>query len=378
MLTVEVIGLHTLPTLSNLGITSAAEDFLPYFVLFGILAIWVLFDGLGRKMAANAVMWSLGTALLGALVIPFYLAKRPLKIGEVREGGVAWNVLKNFAILWTVIMAAVFVVWLKTIGDITRNVTSSAAMAGTGIGMVLGFAMLGAVWFLPTFGAALLGFLMKKNSLVEVGPTGALNSSDSKASMVNGWAGVLGCAVIAIIVISVVGNSKKPISTNAQDISAEPSTPASEPMKVASWQVQDTKTEMDGIRETSLSLASENEIEGFIGSHKGYLGIRCSKGKPDVYVNIGGPFESVYGEFNSVRVRLKLDQGSPSSQNWIESTSRNAAFASSPVKLIKQLAGAKTLLFEFTPFEKRETTLRFDLGDLGAKLSAESEVCGWK
>src|SRR5258708_28900846 len=76
-----------------------------YLVLYGIFALWVLQDGLSRKLATSAAGWTLGTLLLGPIILPVYLAKRPLKKGEVREGGTAWNILKNFAVLWTVLMA---------------------------------------------------------------------------------------------------------------------------------------------------------------------------------------------------------------------------------------------------------------------------------
>jgi len=66
-----------------------------YFLLYGAFAPWVLFDGLSRKMGSSAVLWTIGTLILGPITLPIYLALRPLKQGEVREGGTAWNVLKK-------------------------------------------------------------------------------------------------------------------------------------------------------------------------------------------------------------------------------------------------------------------------------------------
>ena len=60
-----------------------------YFVLFGAFAIWVLIDSRSRR--ENPVVWTLGTLLLGPLVLPFYVPKRPLRSGEVREGGTGWD-----------------------------------------------------------------------------------------------------------------------------------------------------------------------------------------------------------------------------------------------------------------------------------------------
>jgi hypothetical protein len=41
----------------------------------------------------------------------------------------------------------------------------------------------------PTAEAALLGLLLKKNTVVETGPIGPLVGQDSAASVVGGWAG---------------------------------------------------------------------------------------------------------------------------------------------------------------------------------------------
>lgn len=56
-----------------------------YIVFNLIFAIWVLVDS--RKRKANVLFWTIGTLLLGPIVLCVYFAKRPLKAGEVREGG---------------------------------------------------------------------------------------------------------------------------------------------------------------------------------------------------------------------------------------------------------------------------------------------------
>src|ERR1039457_1497735 len=142
-----------------------------YFLLYGVFALWVLFDALTRKMGASGFLWALGTAIVGPIILPVYLAWRPLKQGEVREGGRAWNILKNFAILWTIVMAFASIAAFMAMAKRTTGLTSDAARAGAGIGMVLGIGLLGAAWFFPTMGAALLGFLLKKHTIVETGPT---------------------------------------------------------------------------------------------------------------------------------------------------------------------------------------------------------------
>jgi hypothetical protein len=125
-------------------------------------------------MGSRVVGWAIGTLILGPLVLPIYFAKRPLKSGEIREGGAAWNVLKNFAILWSLTMAFASVAGLVAMSQTVTGQDSEAAKTGAAIGTMLGMAFLGAVWFFPTVGAAAIGFLLKKNSVVEKGPTGPL------------------------------------------------------------------------------------------------------------------------------------------------------------------------------------------------------------
>src|SRR5215216_1015501 len=100
-----------------------------YIIIFGLLTLSVAFDASRRKLgAAKTILWAIGTFLLGVIVVPIYLAKRPLKVNEVREGGLAWNLLKNFALTWTILMV----------------------------------------------GAIVLGFFLKNSAIVERGPTGPL------------------------------------------------------------------------------------------------------------------------------------------------------------------------------------------------------------
>jgi hypothetical protein len=144
---------------------------MPHLIVIGLLVLWVLVDGFRR--GANAILWAIGTALLPPVVLPFYLAKRPLEAGEVRAGGTAWNVLKNFAIVWTVLMAWLTIASLASIGTDLPQPTSDAGRVGQAIGAMLGLGFLGALWFFPMVGAMVLGFFLKNAAIVEVGPTGS-------------------------------------------------------------------------------------------------------------------------------------------------------------------------------------------------------------
>lgn len=169
-----------------------------YLLVDACFAIWLFLDAKKRKV--NGIPWAIGALLVGPVVLPVYLAKRPLKDGEVREGGTAWNILKNFAIFWTILWA-VAAIWgmagigehkasLKTeakqelseyFGDEeAEELASEAVEAGAAIGATLGLGLIFVVWFFPMLGAIVIGFFLKKSSIVEKGPTGPL-ASEKKA-----------------------------------------------------------------------------------------------------------------------------------------------------------------------------------------------------
>lgn len=180
-----------------------------YFLLYGVLALWVLCDGLNRKLGFQVASWAIGTLVIGPVVLPVYLASRPLKVGEVREGGKAWNVLKNFAILWTIVVAIMTIVTLTTAGDSYAHSMGNAESVGAGIGMLLVLGILAAIWFFPTVGAAVIGFLLKKNSIIEHGPTvtegAVLDAATLTGRLGLGIALILAAALIASV--AVVGHA---------------------------------------------------------------------------------------------------------------------------------------------------------------------------
>lgn len=140
-----------------------------YWMVMSCFALWVLNDGYKRKTAA--ILWAISTFALGPIVLPAYLAVRPLNAGETREGGRAWNILKNFALCWTVIMVMATVSYLMSVSESASSLRTDAQAAGFAIGWILGMGFLGSLWFFPMIGAIVLGAFLKKSSAIEHGPT---------------------------------------------------------------------------------------------------------------------------------------------------------------------------------------------------------------
>jgi hypothetical protein len=330
-----------------------------YFLLYGVLALWVLFDGVNRKVGASTVLWVLGTVLLGPIILPIYLALRPLKQCEVREGGKAWNVLKNFAILWTIVMVIATVAVVTDAADVTRGLTNEAERAGAGLGTLIGIALLGAIWFFPTMGAALLGFLLKKNTVVETGPTGSLVGQTSTANAAGGWAGVVGFAVTGLVAVVLIANASKGKhpSGSASNNEAESATPSASD----EWKLAESTDKMDNTPVVVLKKS---------GSGGASLTIRCSKRKTDAYVDT----DKVLDNGN---IRIKFDGSAPVRQSWGKSTDGQALFVPDAITFARQLTTAKTFLLEFTPFQEGTRTVSFDVTKLDDKLRKVSDACNW-
>jgi hypothetical protein len=90
----------------------------------------------------------------------FYIAGRPLKANEVREGGYAWNVVKGFAVGWSILFVTV--------------VLMIAASADIGWGAIALAAGIPLVWLPVMIVALILGYFLRNPAIVERGSTGPL------------------------------------------------------------------------------------------------------------------------------------------------------------------------------------------------------------
>jgi hypothetical protein len=335
---------------------------MPYFLIYGVFALWVLVDGISRKVGIATVLWTLGTVILGPIVLPIYLAYRPLKQGEIREGGRAWNILKNFAILWTIVMVIVSVSALVAMGKTTALLTSDVARAGAGIGILIGMGLLAAAWFVPTAGAALLGFLLKKISVIEIGPTGPLVGVDSRSLAAGGWMGLVAVGIVGLIIVGITAIPKSPASSISV-VAGSNATPLSNStdIKDDEWLLSESVDKMD---KTSTVILLKS------GSNGASLTVRCMKGKTDAYIDTNSVVDN-----GSVRIRL--DDSAPVRERWTRSTDYKALFAPDPVTFTRKLSKGKTLLFEFNPFQESERTVSFDIVGLESKLGKLSSACDW-
>lgn len=147
-----------------------------YFLFYLGVAVWILYDSSKRNYFG--LPWAIAAFLLGPFVPPVYLAKRTLRAGEIRSGGLAWNLAKYFALFWTASLAVIFVADLidfSTLANIQSHTDEEIAGFAFFTAVILYFV----IWLIPVAVALTTGFLLKKSSVVEQGPNGTWTEGES-------------------------------------------------------------------------------------------------------------------------------------------------------------------------------------------------------
>jgi len=191
---------------------------------------------------------------------------------------------------------------------------------------------------------------------------------------------VVGIAIGFLILLWVIGRFVSiPSRTTATNAAASP---ADQSLATDKWHVTEDHSPMDDSRIVVLSLESDDVIQGPVGSKKPKLVVRCKEGKTQVYVVTGMAATveeaSEGGPSAGHTVRLRIDQNSPQTATWWESTSDSALFnEDDAIAFAKQLAQANLFTFQFTPFDANPAIARFDLRGLNAHLGKVADACGW-
>jgi Type VI secretion system VasI, EvfG, VC_A0118 len=231
-----------------------------------------------------------------------------------------------------------------------------------GLGFGLGFIFFAGVWFIGIVVLLLLAMVTKPSPPVKW-PSSAKVSTALLSLLAFFW---------PMFRAVNVDPSRAPTATPNQATSSGQNSGAA----VDPWQVREDTSPMDSTKRVVLSNDAENEINVWLGSKRATLILRCQERKTNAYVLTGSAASVEYGT-DSHTVRLRFDDANPVTQHWSESTDREALFAPNAVRLAKQIANAKKLTFEFTPFNASPAVVYFKVEGLRAHLGKLSGACGW-
>jgi hypothetical protein len=139
-----------------------------YLYLSIAVTLFVVWDA-ARRGAARA-RWAIAAALAWPVALPIWLTIRPLRSGELRRGGRASNLLRHFALAWSILWGAHLAV-TAGIGIVVATSEQDRSGRDSGLSMVVLISLIFAViWLIPALGALLLGWLLRRPDAVEHGP----------------------------------------------------------------------------------------------------------------------------------------------------------------------------------------------------------------
>jgi hypothetical protein len=232
-----------------------------------------------------------------------------------------------------------------------------------GLGFGLRFAFLAALWFIGTVVLLLLAVAARPKS----------SSPWPRATQV----ATISVAVLAlfwpVVKATTLPSPEKPVSAPITPVSGAAATITAG----SQWQVREQRSAMDGSKTLTVFPEAENDIQGWLEVKKPTLLVRCKERQTDVYVATGMAASVEYGTDDHA-VRLRFGDGAPIAQHWSESTANDALFAPNAVQLARRMAGAKTVAFEFTPFDANPAVVRFNLDGLRPHLDTVASACGWQ
>ncbi|HBP27917.1 MAG TPA: hypothetical protein DD666_00695 [Advenella kashmirensis] len=158
-----------------------------------------------------------------------------------------------------------------------------------------------------------------------------------------------------------------------QQAAPESAEKASESVDTAgAW---DVSSDIDPMTDKPKYYAALNAKtgEGMFGKPI-YILARCVQNKTEVLIM----WNTILGIGDSPKVTYRLDKGTPTASSWSKSTSGNATFfPGSPVKFLKQLLEAKSMVASVESFSSGAVTAVFDLTGIETAMKDIRKECNW-
>ena len=148
-----------------------------YFLAIPI-TIFVGLDAYNRKN--KWILWSIGVLLSWPIILPLYFSLRNLKEGETREGGLIWNIIKNYILIYSTNIFLVILLLLilpQNMGYLSTEIFITE-IAGYNISLTFIYYIIFIIWLIPSVLFLLVGSFFKDRYLKIEGQTGKLKDSE--------------------------------------------------------------------------------------------------------------------------------------------------------------------------------------------------------
>jgi hypothetical protein len=216
-------------------------------------------------------------------------------------------------------------------------------------------------------------------------PSSALPTSSGKgtALLALALAGILvGAGAIALVMArtpranAAVATATVPPPATAPVPRGAPGSPRELPARSPKWS---GGVEHVGrrTRVVFFELAAENEITMWTRRVRPVLSVRCVGESTEAYV-LTEAAAAIEGNGETNTVSLAFDDAAPQKQTWFPSDDYQALFSPDAIALSRQIAGARTLRFGFTPYNAAPAVAQFDLRGFDAHIGEIAKSCRWK
>jgi type VI secretion system protein VasI len=154
--------------------------------------------------------------------------------------------------------------------------------------------------------------------------------------------------------------------------------PAVSAQTIGGWGITTETSKIDDSRNVSLSLESDNEIDGRFGATgKANVEILCREHKTDIYFTFAGAFLAEIEGYGDLTIRIDKTPARTIKMN--ESTDHKALglWRGSGENFIKSMFGSQRMLVRVTPFNENAVTAEFNVKDLEQAIVPLRAACKW-
>jgi len=129
---------------------------------------------------------------------------------------------------------------------------------------------------------------------------------------------------------------------------------------------------LTGKSNSTLFIYSTNSVGNSIGQPEpATILVRCKAGKlQDIYIST-----PTYNADNT-RVKIRWDDGEVKSRRWDKASGGTALFAPRAVEFFKKMTTHNRLVWAWSPYQKTESVVAFDLASKRDEINEMVNLCG--
>ena len=141
------------------------------------------------------------------------------------------------------------------------------------------------------------------------------------------------------------------------------------------WAANNAQWTAGARKAVAFELHSENETQIWTRKVRPRLVVRCMGTTPEVFVFTESAADMEAQDDNHT-IRVSLDGEPDRTERWPDSDSHDALFVPDGPAFLRQLSGARTMRFGYTPHNATPVVANFAVAGLAAKLAPVASRCG--